>query len=129
MAGLPNLAPPRLQVNLRHRSSSAASSATINRNASGNDLSRVSTRGSQPTGTIALATDLRMTETASPSRNICTVWPALSVFKGIAGSKPTRTRFATSAEGAQHVASAVALLTTRGSLRSPTLLGLLDIRW
>src|SRR5690349_17241868 len=39
-------------------------------------FSMVSTRGGHPTGTIALATALRMTETASPRRKICTECPA-----------------------------------------------------
>src|SRR5579872_1557421 len=39
-------------------------------------LSRVSTSGGQPIGTIAVATGFLITDTASPSRNICTVWPA-----------------------------------------------------
>src|SRR6476469_2074363 len=38
--------------------------------------SSVSASGGQPTGTTAAARALRIRETASPSRKICTEWPA-----------------------------------------------------
>src|SRR5262249_43162844 len=39
-------------------------------------LARISASGGQPTGTTALATGVRSSETASPSRKIWTSWPA-----------------------------------------------------
>jgi hypothetical protein len=36
---------------------------------------KISARGGQPTGTTALATALRIIETASPSKKICGEWP------------------------------------------------------
>jgi len=68
--GLPKLGSVFIQVGFGHASGAGTGAACVNRYFLRCNFRKRFGQGWQPTGTTALATDLRISETASPRRKI-----------------------------------------------------------